>query len=218
MKHFDISISRRRGFTITEVLIAAVINMVVCVGALSIFIAAAKVQRDVYNHATVDAEARKVENWLVSDIRSAMTVEPSYYFGGKTYTSDENTLILRLPSVDQEGRPVNLQNDPAATTSDFIVYYHTEDGTMRRLLVRHNSSWRDGRNERIEDRALSQSSNAGLVHRSAFSVAPGVLGPVVVHYEFKSSRMKNNGTEEAYTVSSAGSVYLRNRPLTPSVT
>jgi len=213
MRHYCHLCRRKNsnGFTITEVLFAFTIYLVVSIAALSMFITAAKLDRDIYNESVVDGEARTVENWLVSDLRSAITVENSYTFAGTTFQSGNETLILRLPSIDINGVPINLNSTPSLSTSDFVVYYHDSSKQMRRLLVRNAASWREGRNTTSEDRILSKSTSPNLVFTSSFSAAPGILGPIVVHYEFQSIRKSYNGRSD-YAVASAGSVYLRNRP------
>lgn len=215
MKMRNFSLNLKRGLSLVEVAVSASIMTVVTVGAFSAFISAAKLQREIFNHTTVDQEARQVENWLVSDMRGAITVENSYTYNGTTYTNTSNTLILRMASVDANGVPISMGSTPATTTSDFIVYYHDANQQMRRKIVRNALSWRDGRNTAHEDRLLSKSSSKGIVYQSSFAAAPGVLGPVVVHYEFRSSR-KNTAGKKDYSVASAGSVYLRNRPVDPT--
>jgi type II secretory pathway component PulJ len=200
------------GFTLIEVLVAFTIYLMVSIAAFSMFIIAAKVDRDIYNESVVDAESRTVENWLVSDLRSAITVETSYTYSGITYQSSNETLILRLPSIDLSGVPININTStPSLTTSDVVVYYHDSSKQMHRLLVRNAASWRDGRNTASEDSLISKSTSPNLVFTSSFSAAPNILGPIVVHYEFQSIRKSYNGRSD-YTVASAGSVYLRNRP------
>lgn len=74
----------------------------------------------VYQSARVDAEVGAVlaSRAISAVTRGALTVEASAVIGGTTYTSDSDTLVLKIPSIDSSKNVIATQYDYVAVFID----------------------------------------------------------------------------------------------------
>lgn len=179
-----------RGLTLVELSISMFINLLGAVAIISILLVASKMAAQSYYMNKATMEARLVVDHLTSDARMAVSLEES--FG--SYTADANTLILRLPSIDADGMPI----DPEAVF-DRIVYHRAPSTTdkLARTVIADPSSARTS-----ESRVIGESLTPGI-----FAVQPDPIGEFVIYYRFDSIQQWAGKTTE---VPIAGSIQLRN--------
>lgn len=136
---------RGRGFTIAEILV--VIGLF---ALLSVFIVGIYFSHDGLYHsqsAEINAvgTARGILDDMTDAVRESAAVASFYVYGGQTYSSDIDTLVLRLPAVDASGNPI-----PAVY--DYAIYYiDSADPTKFRKVLDANPL----SSRREEDRLLS---------------------------------------------------------------
>lgn len=181
--------------TLLEVAIASTISMVVSVGAISAMVLVQRntVQAFWLNQAT--REARTLSDLVARDLRGALAIEASF----EEFSSDGNTLILRVPSIDENGDFVDLEND-----YDRIIYFAS--GTNGSDLVREV---RPGRtSDRLATNELMGSIIEGSNTIGTFAETPNALGAFVIHYQFTASQTIG---ERTFEIPISGSVRLRNK-------
>ncbi len=187
---------RDGGLTLVELCIAAAISLIAMVAILSMFIASSKIGVESYLRNRASGEARKVIDRLTTDARSAVGIDSS--FG--SYTAGAATLILKVPAVDDDGLPVDMDSK-----YDRIIYHQDSDNAteLKRIVVPDASSARDA-----ETRVIGSSANPRVSVSGTYSVQPDALGAFVIHYEFTS--VQSRGDKE-YERPLAGSIRLRNK-------
>lgn len=116
----------KTGFTLLELTIAVAIATVVLITLSSIFIA----QYNLYSLSGLGADI----NFSVTNILRAMeklganasTVVSTRVFGQTNFVSNESTLILALPAIDQNNNPL--------TSSDFMVIFRDTNDNKKLYL------------------------------------------------------------------------------------
>lgn len=198
MRALTFSCLRRHsaGFTLVEVTVAAAISLMAMVAILSMFIASSKMSVESFLRNKASGEARKVIDRLTTDARAAVALESS--FG--SYTAGANTLILKVPAIDNSGIPLDMESK-----YDHIIYHQDGDGAteLKRIVSPHASSSRTA-----ENRVIGSSAKPRVTVTGTYSVQPDALGAFVLHYEFTS--VQTHGAKE-YERPLAGSIRLRNK-------
>lgn len=185
-----------RGFTITEMAIAAVISLMATTAAMSVFISSSKMAVESLMRNRAYSEARLLTEHLASDIRAASSLVSNH----KSYAASANTLILRLPSIDADGFPLDI------TTKFDTVIYHP-DKTQESKVVRTVDS-APGSSRKSESRVIGRSANRAIAVKGNYEVLPDALGAHVIYYKF--TARQNYGFKQ-FETPLAGSIRLRNR-------
>lgn len=180
----------RRAFSLVEVTIAMAISLLATSAVFSVFTASSKMAVQSFMRNKTAMDARLVIDKLTSDARMASSIEASY---GK-YKADANTLILKIPSIDNEGFAV----DPD-TKFDYVVYHQEGKNPVRfvRTVVADASSSRESGAQN-----LGNSSTPGV-----YAVQPDAVGEFVIYYKFSSVQKRGDQTIE---IPAAGTIQLRN--------
>jgi len=188
--------SRTRGLTLIEVAIASVISLLATTAVMSVFISSSKMAVDSFMRNRSYTEGRIVTEYLASDIRAAAGIESSY----KGYTASADTLILKLPSIDSNGFPVDIN-----TKFDRVVYHPAKNNreTVVRTVISDSSSSR-----KSEERAIGSSSDQKIGVKGSYQALPDALGAYVIYYKFTADQTYGS---KSYETPLAGSIRLRNR-------
>jgi len=190
LKSYHAAGSRQRGFSLAEVSIAISISLLATVAIFSVFSTSSKMAVESFMRNKTAMDARLVIDKLTSDARMAINLETSY----GSYTANENTLILKLPSIDANGFAINPD-----TEFDYIIYH--QQGTSPVRFVRTVDA--DPDSARVSgSENLGDSATPGV-----YSVQPDALGEFVIYYRFNSVQKRGNKTIEIPT---AGTIQLRN--------
>ena len=179
-----------RGLTLVELSISMFINLLGAIAIVSLLLMASKMAAQSYYLNKATMEARLVVDHLTSDARMAVALEESF----ASYTADANTLILKLPSIDENGMPIDAQS-----VFDRVVYHKAPSSTdkLARTVIPDASSARVG-----ESRVVGESLSPGI-----FAVQPDPIGEFVIYYRFTSTQEWAGNTT---VVPIAGSIQLRN--------
>lgn len=189
--------------TIVEVVIAVGIQAVVLLGVYAAVVTCTRLQKDNYQHNLVSAEAQRVADRLISDVRGALALENSFSDAGKTYQYSTSTLILRYPSIDANGIPLDV-----TAKFDRIIYHPGASNYIYRTVIPGAGSSRTS-----EERLIGRSTDPRIGVAGSYLAKPDALGAYVVHYEFCARRLnpRAGAKRPDYISTVAGSVYLRNK-------
>lgn len=109
---------KRPGLTFIELLISlSVLGLIITV-ASSLFISTGQFSSDEQLRIDVGESAGRVIGPLDQILREAKIVVASAIVDGITYTSDENTLVFTLPSLDSNGATIANADDIGVITLD----------------------------------------------------------------------------------------------------
>ena len=104
------------GFTLVEAIIIIFIFVLASIAITNLFIG----QNSLYQFYTAEVasegSARRIINRVTELVRASESVLTSHDFGGTVYSSDVDTLVLRLQAVDSSDQIL-------ANTFDYAVYY-----------------------------------------------------------------------------------------------
>jgi prepilin-type N-terminal cleavage/methylation domain-containing protein len=104
----------RRGVTLSELLVAIAIFAVVGVVIYNVYIAAGSFSNDEQQKITVDLSASRILSVMDGNLRQATRVHTADDFGGTTYTTGDDVLVVGLPSL--------VSGQPSADTDYFAFY------------------------------------------------------------------------------------------------
>lgn len=121
-----------KGISLIESLIALAVFVFVLLGLLSFYISG---QRYFINQ---DARADTIENCryplalIAKEIKGAIqVVQGPIFVGEESYSTSENCLVLKIPSIDSDGLIIDIEND-----FDYIIYCRTSDypNRLKRII------------------------------------------------------------------------------------
>lgn len=184
------------GFTLIEVSVAAVISFMAISAVFSVFIAASKMTVESFHLNQASMQARIVIDNLTGDIRMATDVLDTF----DSFTADDNTLILKLPAIDANGFPVDIDSK-----FDHIIYHQDEatNNALVREVIADGSSSRES-----TEQTIGTSEETGISLSGTYETLPDALGAFVIYYKF--TAVQKNGSKN-YEMPLAGSIRLRNR-------
>ena len=117
---------RMEGFTLVELVVVVALFSITAFLVANLFLG----QNSLYQYYTAEIGTGRSERLaldrIVSITRQAESILSSRTFSGTTYTTDSQTLILRLKTV-------NPSNDFVPATFDYIVWYR-DAGNPRKLV------------------------------------------------------------------------------------
>lgn len=135
---------REQGFTLIEIMVVVGLFALLMLFATGIFLS----HNGLYfaQRAEINAvgSARHALDDMTDEIREAVAVAVSTDYQSVTYTTDADTLVLRLPATDASGVPLS-------GTYDYIVYYIDSGNPqyLRKIAAPNAASFR-----RVEDKKL----------------------------------------------------------------
>jgi len=184
-----------RAMSVLELLFASVISLILITGTLSVFIMTQKNAMTAVRYNKDNSEARLISDMVAKDVRGAVGLEASY----GSYTSSNNTLILKIPSIDSNENVIDVEN-----TFDRIIYHpnETDSDIIEREVFPDASSSRASGTKTI-GKALMGSDYEGT-----FLIQPNALGAYVIHFQFM-IRRTFQGVD--YEMPISGSIKLRNK-------
>ncbi|MFC1663389.1 type II secretion system protein J [Patescibacteria group bacterium] len=127
----------QRGFTLQEVMVMVFVIGLLSVLVSSVFVASNRVFRIVQASVDLQTDISRIQTLLQRDIRGAAAVS-QYPEASPTYTSDDDTLVLRMASIETDGSIV-------PSTYDYIIY--TISGPGPYTLTREQVANGAGRND-----------------------------------------------------------------------
>jgi prepilin-type N-terminal cleavage/methylation domain-containing protein len=125
--------SSEQGFTLLEVLIVLGISVVMLMGLLNLFEWHQKVYAQEVAHVRTTGAVRSTMLQMSEDVAQAVAIETTHTFSGTTYTSTNNTIVLRLPAVDSSDNVI-------ASTYDYVVYYLSDGSLYQKVDPGTNSA------------------------------------------------------------------------------
>lgn len=127
-----IAFFKQRGFTIIETIIVIAIFLIIIAGLLALYTNYNKVYNSQQATARVIGSSSITVAELQGDVRQASEIMTSYVFSGTTYTTDADTLVLKLPAL--------LNSSSGLGEYDYIVYYLNGTKLYRQVLASANST------------------------------------------------------------------------------
>lgn len=184
----------RRGMSLVEMLVAVTVSAVIAAGTIATYVYCLRVTGDAFRFNQVDGEARRVSDVISRDLRQARGLDATFVSEADTYTTGSTQLIIRIPSIDDDGAIIDIDNE-----FDHVVYLpeppnleHDTTITVRLVYPGASSSRQSSRTE---------------VGRGMFSFKED-LRVYVVHYQFVADRQWRDKT---YEMPISGSTRLRNQ-------
>lgn len=115
-----------RGFTLLEIVVIIAISSVMLIVLVDLYRAHSSLYN--YQKATADTagSASLVANELQEWALQANRILTSTTYSGTTYTTDSDTLVLEIPSIDSAGNAITA-------TYDFVIFY-TSGTNLYRIL------------------------------------------------------------------------------------
>jgi type II secretory pathway pseudopilin PulG len=116
----------RKGFSFIEAIVSIAIFIFILLALVLVYDNYSKVynyQEAVFNLA---ASARATANEMQNAALQADHIVASHSFSGTTYTTDQDTLVLEIPSIDSQG-------DIVSGKYDYVVFYITGSNLYKRL-------------------------------------------------------------------------------------
>jgi len=92
--------NRNKGFSLIEMIIILGITIIVMATLSTIFVSSWRYYKNQQKFNELQSYNREIIYKIANDIKQADSVIASYSYSGANYVSSENTLILKLPSID----------------------------------------------------------------------------------------------------------------------
>ncbi len=112
-----------QGFSLAEMMVTAVIGLMVMVAVLGMDIL---VKQNYLVGATlleIQGGSRNAMDWMYKDILVASQLEDAITIDGENYLTQDNQLILRIPSIDDDSEVID-------DTFDYVVYHLIENTSL----------------------------------------------------------------------------------------
>jgi prepilin-type N-terminal cleavage/methylation domain-containing protein len=138
----DIKLAKR-GFTLIETIIAITIFAILCFALVNVYLKYYNAYHTQQAIISVAGSASTVANELQNATLQAKQVIISHTFSSGTYNSNQNTLVLQMPSIDSSG---NILTDKY----DYVVFY-ASGANFYRLVEIDGSSSRNAGLKKLSD-------------------------------------------------------------------
>jgi len=133
LSHFKRKV-QSKGFTLIELIVTVSIGLVIIGVLSSIFIGSwrAYIAQEVY--VQLQRQNRVAVDEISIAIKSAATIVESHSYGGNTYQSTASSLVLRTPSVDEDGNVL--------TGNDYLIFRlnPSTPTTLERIVIADSNS------------------------------------------------------------------------------
>ena len=187
------------GFTLIEVMFAGITGLVIMGMIVVLYV---KVNHSMLMGVTlaeINSSARLTMDRIVRDVRWGTQLEANRSIDGVNYTTGDDELIIKIPSIDVNGKFI-------ANTYDYVVYaLDTSDSSQLRKIVDPDiASSRNGLNQIIANNLNSFSLSS---EGTALSIASlGSVNSVEVSVNVNKTPLLNKTVGETI----ASNVELRN--------
>lgn len=181
--------------TLTELVIAMAISVVVVMGTMAFYVIATRLTLHALQFNRIHNEASLLADTLARDIRHAGGIDTSF----QSFQSSNHTLILKLPAIDSNMNIIDINND-----FDRVVYHPSDVNSS--ILVREVIP--DPSSSRLAESKIFGDILSGVAYMGTFLVKPDPLGAYVIHYRFKAQRTFQ---DETFEMPLSGSLRLRNK-------
>jgi len=114
--------SKAPGFTLVEILIVSALMSVIILSVLSLYSSSQRYFATESAKADMLRDAKQVLSWVSRDIKEGIEILPSW----ASYTTSNNCLVLKIPSVDANGIITNIESD-----FDYIIYRLNPSSSQR---------------------------------------------------------------------------------------
>jgi prepilin-type N-terminal cleavage/methylation domain-containing protein len=156
---------RKKGYTLIEFVLVAAILLIAVTAAISLYLNMDKSYKTIIGYLGSYLKGREVIDIMSKDCRIAVRVMDNY----AGYTTTDNCLILKVPSVDSSGNIIDVNND-----FDHIVYM-LNGGDLWKAVIPGSSSSRTAFNDVLKNsmETLYITSNgvplSNIVHKSTIT-------------------------------------------------
>jgi len=131
---------KERGFSIIEAIFASAILIFVLGAFVVLYTNFSKFYNRQQAEINIGNSARESVKELQSSILQADQIAASHTFSGTTYSTDQDTLVLEIPSIDGSGNIVSGKYD-------YIAFYLTGNNLYRLIDADAASSRSSGQNK-----------------------------------------------------------------------
>lgn len=111
-----------KGLTLVELLVVLALSALIILALVTLYTSGQRYFINQDAQAKVLREGRYVLDWIARDIKEAVQVVPSW----NGYTTSTSCLVLKVPSVDENGLILDIQNH-----FDYIIYRRKPDDPKR---------------------------------------------------------------------------------------
>ena len=187
--------SCRRAFTLMEIMVASSLSLIVAAESIGVMIYVMQATTKAHHLNQTAKEARLVSDLLARDIRGAAGLQAGY----QGFSAGEDTLILRVPSIDDNEDVIDPEN-----AFDRIIYHPGGEGLP--VLVREvipNASSSRGAETKVIGNLMT-----GKSFKGTFATMPDALGAYVIHYQLS---VTTTFRGQPLEMPVSGSVRFRNR-------
>ena len=126
--------SNKAGFTLSELLVVMTLFVIISVGMMTMYSAQFRLSKNEISLTDAQAKVKAVINAVLPYVASANNILTSTVINSVTYTSDTDTLVVSLPTVDNSDEVVEGQSD--------IVVYNLSGTDLVRIIDAQASSKR----------------------------------------------------------------------------
>ena len=157
--------SYKRGFSLSELLIALFIVVITITLSIQVFISLNYNYQAITTYLTSYVKGRQAIDIISKDCRIAIRIPDS--FGG--YTTATDCLILKVPSIDSSRNIIDINND-----FDHIIY-RLDNGDLWKTVIPGTGSAREAQNKIIEKSIESFTASSdgvllsGILHKSSIT-------------------------------------------------
>ncbi len=182
---------KQQGFTIMELVVVIALCSVLLLGLLALFDWHSKVFTLEQADVRATGSVRSVMNNMTKYVAQGITLESSRTISGTTYTTDADTVIVKIPSVDSSGNVI-------ASTYDYVAY-NLSNGSVTQVIEAGSGTVRTAGSKLLAENVQSFS----LTYDNATAA---LATYVVVDIQ---TRVTTKGTSAA-TARSTDTIFLRN--------
>jgi len=140
----------KKGFTLVEIQVAALVTFIVFMAALSLYIAYYKIFVTGNTILDVYANSRIAVALIAKDIRWAAQVEAN----SGSYTTTDSSIVLKVPSIDNTGKIISAKYDE--------VVYKLQGKDLYRIVIPSAVSSRASSNRAVAYNCASLTFSSGL--------------------------------------------------------
>jgi prepilin-type N-terminal cleavage/methylation domain-containing protein len=146
--------SKARGFSLVELLIVSAIMSIIILSVLALYSSGQRYFITESARADMLRSGKEVLNWISRDIKEGIELLPSW----ASYTTSNNCLVLKIPSVDANGIITDIESD-----FDYIIYRLSPSNPRRLERI---VDAKDGVSSRADSRRVIAEKVDSFVMRS----------------------------------------------------
>lgn len=128
---------KKNGYTLVEFVLVVAILLIAVTIAVSVYVNIDKSYKTIIGYLSSYLKGREVIDVMSKDCRVAVRVMDSY----AGYTTTDDCLILKVPSIDSSGNIIDVNND-----HDYIVYI-LNGGDLWKAVIPGSTSSRTAYND-----------------------------------------------------------------------